>query len=71
MIISGGDEEKVKKAVNHIRYAVIGVIMLIVVLFAFPFIFGLLGIPYAEYTKPTAVFQAMQEISGKIFGYNV
>ncbi len=36
LITSGGKEEKVKPAVNHIRHAVLGIIVLMVVLFVAP-----------------------------------
>lgn len=68
MIISAGDEEKVKKAVNVIRYAIVGIVVLVLIIFAFPFLFGLLGIPYADYTKPPVVFLTIRELSGQLFG---
>jgi hypothetical protein len=40
MILSGGNEEKVKKAVNHIRHAAIGIGFLLLVLFILPLIIG-------------------------------
>ncbi len=36
LVTSGGKEEKVKPAVNHIRHAVIGIVVLMVVLFVAP-----------------------------------
>lgn len=56
MILSGGNEEKIKPAVNHIRHAVIGVIFLIGILFIFPIIINLFGLSYGEYMKPRAIF---------------
>ena len=42
MVISGGSEEKVKAAVNHIRHAVIGILFIIAVLYIIPPFFDLL-----------------------------
>jgi hypothetical protein len=36
MILSGGKEDKMKSAVNMIRYAVIGLFLIIVLLFVLP-----------------------------------
>ena len=46
MILSGGNEEKIKPAVNHIRHAIIGVIFLVATLFMFPTLMDLMGVPY-------------------------
>lgn len=67
MILSGGNEEKVKWAVNHIRHAVIGVGFVLCVLFIFPILMDLVGLPYGEYAKPSAVFSTISDISGFIF----
>lgn len=68
LITSGGKEEKVKPAVNHIRHAIIGVIVLMLVLFVSPMIARILGFEYADSIRPTSVFAAIQELTGKIFG---
>ncbi|MBC7498614.1 hypothetical protein H7170_03135 [Candidatus Gracilibacteria bacterium] len=71
MIVSGGTEEKVKGAVNHIRHALIGIVFIVGVLFIVPLITSAMGLPYGEYAKPSAVFQTIGEISGHIFGVDV
>ena len=71
MILSGGAEEKVKWAVNHIRHALIGIVFIVGVLFIVPLITGAMGLPYGEYAKPSAVFQTISEISDRIFGMDV
>ena len=63
MIISAGTEEKVKKAVNHIRHAIIWVIFILWVLYVLPVLMKLSGIPYEEYMKPKVVFDTMVKIS--------
>lgn len=71
MIISGGTEEKVKWAVNHIRHALIGIVFIIAVLFIIPVITGFMGLPYGEYARPAAVFSTITVISDRIFGIDV
>ena len=71
IILSGGKEEKVKSAVNHIRHALIGIVFIIVVLYIFPLLMELIGLPYGEYARPSAVFQTIAEISDSIFGVDV
>ena len=71
IILSGGKEEKVKSAVNHIRHALIGIVFIIVVLYIFPLLMELIGLPYGEYARPSAVFQTIAEISDRIFGIDV
>jgi Type IV secretion system pilin len=68
MILSGGQEEKVKKAVNHIRHAGIGIVFLLLVLFILPLIAGFMWLAYGEYARPSAIFQTITEISGRVFG---
>jgi Type IV secretion system pilin len=68
MIISGGNEEKIKPAINHIRYAVIGILFIVGVLFVVPVFMNLIWLTYGDYAKPRAVFQTIQEISSKLLG---
>jgi len=64
-ILSAGNEEKIKKAVHTIRYAIIGLIVTFVAFFAVSFIARLLDIPF-ELNFSTIValmqdiFQALQ-----------
>ncbi len=71
MIVSGGNEEKIKPAVNYIRHAIIGIVFLITVLFVFPVLMNLIGLPYGDYIKPSAIFDTIDKVSGTIFGMNV
>lgn len=45
-ILSAGDEEKIKKAVNTIRYSIIGLIVTFLAFFAVAFLARLLDIPF-------------------------
>ena len=68
LILSGGKDEKIKPAVNSIRYAVIGIILVVVSLFAAPKLGDLLGLNVASYLSPKTIFATIQELSNKIFG---
>lgn len=68
LITSGGKEEKVKPAVNHIRHAIIGVVVLMLVLFVSPMIARILGFEYADVIRPTSIFDTIREVSAKVFG---
>ncbi|MFH0770644.1 MAG: hypothetical protein V1926_04685 [Candidatus Peregrinibacteria bacterium] len=45
-ILSAGNEEKIKKAVNTIRYAVVGLLVSFIAFFAVRFVTVLLDIPF-------------------------
>ncbi len=70
LILSGGKDDKVKPAVNSIRYAVVGVIIIIISLFVVPRVGDLLGLNVSQYLAPGAVFETIQELSGRLFGHN-
>lgn len=67
MILSGGKEDKMKSAVNMIRYAVIGLFLIIVLLFVVPKAGNVLGFPISEYLNPRIIFNTMQQIANKFF----
>jgi hypothetical protein len=71
MIISGGAEEKVKWAVNHIRHAFIGIIFILLVLYIVPIVTDLIGLPYGEYAKPSVVLGSIGELSDRIFATDI
>ncbi len=64
-ILSAGNEEKIKKAVHTIRYAIIGLVVTFVAFFAVSFVANILDIPF-ELNFSTIMdlmrelFQAMQ-----------
>ena len=71
MIISAGKEEKVKSAINYIRHALIGIFFLILVLFVFPLIARLIGLPYPDYATPGIIFDTISEVSNRIFNIDL
>ena len=68
LILSGGKDEKVKPAINSIRYAVLGIILIIVSIFAAPKLGDLLGLNVSSYVSPKTVFSTIQDLSNKLFG---
>lgn len=59
-ILSAGNEEKIQKAVNTIRYAIIGLIVAFIAFFAVSFVANLLGIPFE--LNFSTIIQLMQDI---------
>ncbi len=68
MVISGGNEEKVKKAVNHIRYAALGILVLFLIIFMAPVLLRMLGLPYGDYFRPSVILSTVQEVGANLFG---
>ncbi len=68
LILSGGKDEKVKPAINSIRYAVLGIVLIIVAIFAAPKLGDLLGLNVSKYVSPGTIFSTIQDLSGKLFG---
>lgn len=59
-ILSAGNEEKIRKAVHTIRYAIIGLIVTFIAFFAVSFIANLLDIPFE--LNFTTIVDLMREI---------
>ena len=68
MVVSAGDEQKVQAAVNHIRYAFLGIGILVIIIFVAPMFLNLFGLPYGQYFQPGVILSTIQEISANIFG---
>lgn len=60
-ILSAGNEEKIKKAVNTIRFAIIGLFVAFIAFFAVSFIARLLDIPFE------LNFSTIVDLMGEIF----
>lgn len=64
MVLSGGSEEKVQKAVNYIRYAALGVVVLVIILFVIPLFMNFIGLSaYGQYFHPNTVLQSVRELA--------
>ena len=68
LILSGGKDEKVKPAINSIRYAVVGLIVIILSIFVAPKVGDLLGLNVSKYVSPKVIFATIQDLSAKFFG---
>ncbi len=67
LILSGWKDDKIKPAINTIRYAVIGVVVTVVVIFAFPIFWRMLWLDVEQYAEPKRIFQKIEEIWNKVF----
>ncbi len=68
LILSGGKDDKIKPAINTIRFAVIGVVVTVMTIFLFPVFGRLLGLDVEKYAKPQRIFEKIEEIGNKVFG---
>jgi len=67
LILSGGKDDKIKPAINTIRYAVIWVVVTVLTIFLFPVFGRLLGLDVERYAKPQRIFAKIEEIWNKVF----
>ncbi len=67
LILSWGKDEKIKPAINTIRYAVIGMIVTVLSIFLFPILWRLLGLEVERYAQPKRIFEKIEEIGNRIF----
>ncbi len=63
-ILSAGNEDKIKKAIHTIRFAIIGLLVTFIAFFAVSWISKLLEIPFE--LNFSTVLQLMQEIFGAL-----
>lgn len=68
LILSWGKDEKIKPAINSIRYALIGLWVIVLSIFVFPKLAGLLGLDVSKYSSPDKIFMEIKNIGDKIFG---
>ena len=67
LILSGGKEDKVKPAVNSIKYAVIWLIVIILSVFLTPKFWDMLGLNVSKYVSPDVIFSTIKDLSNKFF----
>lgn len=67
LILSGGKDDKIKPAINTIRYAIIWVIVTVLTIFLFPILGRLLGLDVEKYAQPKRIFEKIEEIWNNIF----
>jgi len=69
LILSGWKDEKVKPAINSIRYSVIGLIVIVIALFVAPKIVEFMGLDgIQDYLAPNRIFASMKNIANNVFG---
>lgn len=67
LILSWWKDEKIKPAINTIRYAIIGIVITVLAIFAFPILGRLLWLDVQKYAEPKRIFEKIEEIWNKIF----
>ncbi len=67
LILSWWKDDKIRPAINTIRYAVIGVIVTVLTIFLFPIFGRLLGLDVDKYAQPKRIFEKIEEIWNIIF----
>lgn len=70
LILSGGKEDKIKPAINTIRYAVLWLVITVAAIFVFPIFGRLLGIDVDKYAKPSRILEKIEELWNNIFQTN-
>lgn len=68
LILSGGKDDKIKPAINTIRYAVIGIVVTVLTIFLFPILGKILGLDVERYAEPKRIFAKIEELGSYIFG---
>lgn len=67
LILSGWKDDKIKPAINTIRYAVIGIIVTVLTIFLFPILWRLLGLDVEKYAEPKRIFEKIEDLWNKVF----
>ncbi len=68
LILSGWKDEKVKPAINSIRYAVIGIVVIVISIFVAPKAAEMLGLGNHDYLSPNSIFETIKVLTNRIFG---
>lgn len=68
LILSWGKDDKIKPAINSIRYALIWLAVMVLSIFIFPKIAWLLGLDVSKYSSPDKIFREIKVLWDKIFG---
>ena len=68
LVLSGGDDKKVSSALGSIRYAVIGLVVIVVAIFVTPHISRMLSLGSPDYLSPQSITYTIQTLSERIFG---
>ena len=69
LILSWGKDEKVKPAINSIRYAVVWIIVIVIAIFVAPKVSEMLGLWTHQYLSPQNIFNTIKILMNQIFGW--
>lgn len=53
---------------NHIRHAIIGIIVVMLVIFAAPVFARIGGLDFPDSLQPNSIFSTIREVTARIFG---
>lgn len=67
LILSWWKDDKIKPAINTIRYAVIWIVITVFTIFVFPILWRLLWLDVEKYAEPRRIFEKIEEIWTRIF----
>lgn len=70
VILSWGKDDKIKPAINTIRYAFFWLVVMVATIFLFPILWKILWIDVEKYAQPSAIFAEIESIGTKIFWVN-
>lgn len=68
LILSGGKSEKVSSAIGSIRYAIIGIVVIVLAIFLVPKFAELLGFMNFNYISPESIYETVQLLMERITG---
>ena len=68
LILSWWKEDKIKPAINTIRYAIFWLVITVASIFLFPILGKLLWIDVEQYAKPTRILEKIEQIWNNVFG---
>lgn len=66
LILSGGKDDKMKPAINSIRYSIIWFIVIVLSIYIFPRIAWLLWLDVSKYSSPDKIFKQIKTIWDKV-----
>jgi len=66
LILSGGKDDKMKPAINSIRYSIIWFIVIVLSIYIFPRIAWLLWLDVSKYSSPDKIFKQIKVIWDKV-----
>lgn len=66
LILSWGKEDKIKPAINTIRYAILGIVITIASIFLFPIMWRLLWLDAKSYSDPYVILNKISDLWDKI-----